>query len=266
MELQLFIYKNIALHFYYSKDSVEGGAINSKNIFVYFPGLPQMIDEDFFVNKVDKNTAFFSVYYMGSWLSGGSFTYENCQKTVELAVEFVKNKQGIKTFDDKQINWNYSNLYVMGYSFSGNPVVSAKITKNDVKNVILFAPLLFLHKKEVLESMRDKNAMDNFYGFNSFYLEFLRRGYKFALRGIEKKSWNKYFSGKESKSLIRINKDYPNIIIFHGKSDEKIQHASSLFFQKEKCPETKVFLKDEVGHNLEKLFDMNQINKIILNL
>ncbi|MBU0637082.1 hypothetical protein KKH16_02665 [Patescibacteria group bacterium] len=48
MELQLFIYKNIALHFYYSKDSVENGTINSKNIFVYFPGLPQMIDEDFF--------------------------------------------------------------------------------------------------------------------------------------------------------------------------------------------------------------------------
>jgi len=263
MELQLFIYKNIALHFYYSKDSVENGIIKSKNIFVYFPGLPQMTDKDFFVNKVDKNTALFSVYYMGSWLSGGSFTYENCQKTVELAVEFVKNKQGIKTFDDKQINWNYNNLYVMGYSFSGNPVVSAKITKNDVKSVILFAPLLFLHKKEVLKSTKDKKTIDNFYGFNSFYLEFLRRGYKFALRGIERKSWDKYFSGKESKSLIKTNKDYPNIIIFHGKLDEKIQHTSSLFFQKEKYPETKVFLKDGVGHDLEKLFDINQINKII---
>ncbi|MBU4453364.1 hypothetical protein L6259_02055 [Candidatus Parcubacteria bacterium] len=263
MELQLFIYKNIALHFYYFKDSLENGTINSKNIFVYFPGLPQMIDEDFFVNKVDKNTAFFSVYYLGSWLSGDSFTYKNCKKTVELAVEFVKHKQGIKTFDDKQINWNYNNLYVMGYSFSGNPVVSAKITKNDVKNVILFAPLLFLHKKEVLESMKNRKIIDNFYGFNSFYLEFLRRGYKFALRGIERKSWDKYFSGKESKSLIKTNKDYPDTIIFHGKSDEKIQHTSSLFFQKEKYPEAKVFLKDGVGHDLEKLFDMNQINKII---
>lgn len=263
MELQLFIYKNIALHFYYSKDSVEGGVINSKNIFVYFPGLPQMIDEDFFVNKVDKNTAFFSVYYMGSWLSGGSFTYENCQKTVGLAVEFIKNKQGIKTFDDKQINWNYNNLYVMGYSFSGNPVVSAKITKNDVKSVILFAPLLFLHEKEVLESMKDKETIDNFYGFSLFYLEFLRRGYKFALRGIEKKSWDRYFSGKEQKSFIKMNKDYPNIVIFHGKSDEKINYTSSLFFQKEKYPDAKIILMDGIGHNLEKLFDIKQINKII---
>jgi len=263
MELQLFIYKNIALHFYYSKDSVEGGVINSKNIFVYFPGLPQIIDEDFFVNKVDKNTAFFSVYYMGSWLSGGSFTYENCQKTVELAVEFIKNKQGIKTFDDKQINWNYGNLYAMGYSFSGNPVVSAKITKNDVKSVILFAPLLFLHKKEVLESMKDKKSVDNFYGFNSFYLEFLRRGYKFAFRGIEEKGWNKYFSGREPKSFIKMDKNYPNVVIFHGKSDEKINYASSLFFQKEKYPKAKIILIENIDHNLEKLFDINQINKLI---
>jgi len=263
MELQLFIYKNIALHFYYSKDSVEGGVINSKNIFVYFPGLPQMIDEDFFVNKVDKNTAFFSVYYMGSWLSGGSFTYENCQKTVEIAVEFIKNKQGIKTFDNKQIKWDYNNLYVMGYSFSGNPVVSAEISKNDVKSVILFAPLIFLHKKEVSKYLKNKKAIDNFYDFSLFYLEFLRRGYRFAFRGIEKKSWDRYFSGKEPKSFIKIDKNYPHIIIFHGKSDEKINYGSSLFFQNKKRPETKVFLKEGVGHNLEKLFDINQINKII---
>lgn len=263
MELQLFVYKNIALHFYYSKDSVENGIINSKNIFVYFPGLPQIIDEDFFVNKVNKVTAFFSVYYLGSWLSGGSFTYENCQKTVELAVEFIKNKKGIKTFDNKQIKWDYNNLYVMGYSFSGNPVVSAKISKNDVKSVILFAPLLFLHKKEVLEYLKDKEAIDNFYGFSLFYLEFLRRGYKFAFRGIEEKSWNKYFSGREPKSFIKIDKNYPNVVIFHGKSDEKINYTSSLFFQKEKYPDAKIILMDGIGHNLEKLFDINQINKII---
>jgi hypothetical protein len=263
MELQLFIYKNIALHFYYSKDSVEDGVINSKNISVYFPGLPQMIDENFFVNKVNKDTAFFSVYYLGSWLSGGSFTYENCKKTVELAIEFVKHKKGIKTFDNKQISWNYNNLYVMGYSFSGNPVVSAKISKTDVKNVILFAPLLFLHKKEVLKYLKDKKIINNFYGFNLFYLEFLRRGYKFALRGIEKQSWNKYFSGKEQRSFIKMIKDYPNIVIFHGKLDEKINYASSLFFQKEKCPGAKIILIDNVGHNLEKLFDINRINELI---
>ncbi|MDD3134432.1 MAG: hypothetical protein PHQ51_07500 [Synergistales bacterium] len=151
----------------------------------------------------------------------------------------------------------------MGYSFSGNPVVSAKISKNDVKSVILFAPLLFLHKKEVLEYLKDKEAIDNFYGFSLFYLEFLRRGYKFAFREIEKKSWDRYFSGKEQNSFIKMNKDYPNIVIFHGKSDEKINYTSSLFFQKEKYPDAKIILMDGIEHNLEKLFDIKQINKII---
>ena len=64
MELQLFIYKNIAIHFYYSKDSIVNGRINAENVFIYFPGLPQIIDEDFFVNKVNKNTAFFSVIFL----------------------------------------------------------------------------------------------------------------------------------------------------------------------------------------------------------
>ncbi|MFH1656483.1 MAG: hypothetical protein ABH956_01765 [Candidatus Nealsonbacteria bacterium] len=263
MELQLFVYKNIAIHFYYSKDSIVNGKINIENIFIYFPGLPQIINEDFFVDKVNKNTAFFSVYYSGSWLSGGSFTYENCKKTVELAVEFVKRKKGIKTFDNKEISWSYKNLHVMGYSFSGNPIVSAKISKTDVKNVILFAPLLFLNKKEVFGYLQDEKVINNFYDFNLFYLEFLRRGYKIVFKGIERQSWNKYFSGEDVKSFIKMNNNYPNILIFHGKSDKKINYISSMFFQKKKYSRTKVFLVDNVGHDLEKLFDVNQIKKLI---
>jgi len=263
MELQLFIYKNIVLHFYYSKDSIVNGKIKAKNIFIYFPGLPQMVVEDFFADKINKDTAFFSIYYSGSWLSGGNFTYKNCKKTVELAIEFIKNKKGIKTYDNKQISWNYKNLHVIGYSFAGNPVVCARISKNDVKNVFLFAPLLFLHKKEVSEYLKDKKSINNFYSFSLFFLEFLRRGYKFAFRGIEKQSWNKYFSGNDLKSFVKMNENYPNIIIFHGKSDEKIKYTSSLFFQKEKCPQSKIILVNNVSHDLEKLFNIKQINKLI---
>ena len=57
--------------------------------------------------------------------------------------------------------------------------------------------------------------------------------------------------------------NYPNLFIFHGKSDEKINYTSSLFFQKEKRSQSKVILVDNVGHDLEKLFDINQINKLI---
>lgn len=263
MESQLFVYKNLALHFYYSSDSFNDNKINVKNIFIYFPGLPQIIDENFFIDKVDKDTAFFSAYYLGSWLSGGSFTYENCKKTVKLAVEFVKNKKGVKTFDNKKINWGYKNLHIIGYSFSGNPIISAEISKADVKNVILFAPLLFLNKKEVEKYLKNKKAISDFYNFSLFYLEFLRRGYKFAFRGIENACWYRYFSGKAAKSLVKTSNNYPNIIIFHGKSDEKIDYNSILFFQKKWRRRLKIFFVDNVGHDLEKLFDVNQITKLI---
>ena len=60
-----------------------------------------------------------------------------------------------------------------------------------------------------------------------------------------------------------MNNNYPNILIFHGKADEKINCTSSTFFQKEKYSRTKVFLVDNVGHDLGKLFDIDQINKLI---
>jgi hypothetical protein len=263
MELQLFIYKNLAVHFYYSKESVSKNKVKIKNLFLVFPGLPNFIHKDFFNDKVDKDNAFFSIYYLGTWLSGGIFTYKNCKKTIKLAVEFAKNKKGIKTFDNEKIYWDYKNLHLIGYSFTGNPILSSKISKTDVKNVILFAPLIFLHKKDLYSYLKNKKEINNFYAFNLFYLDFLRRGYKFALRGINQKSWSKYFSGKDPESLIKVGKNYPNVIIFHGKEDEKIKYNSSIFFKKEKCPQTKIILVNNVGHDLEKLFELKQIEKLI---
>ncbi len=263
MELQLFFYKDIALHFYYSKNSLKNERLDIKEIFIYFPGLPQMVSKDFFANKVSKDVAFLSVYYLGSWLSGDNFTYENCKKTVELAIEFIKRKKGIKTFDNKPICWDYENLHVLGYSFAGNPIISAKISKNDVKNVVLFAPLLFLHKKDVSKYLKKKKDIDAFYKFSLFYLEFLKRGYKFAFRGIERKAWDKHFSGLNQKSFVEVNSNYPDIFIFHGKRDEKIKHTSSLSFQKEKDPEAKIILINNADHSLKKLFDMKTIKKLI---
>lgn len=263
MELQLFIHKNIAIHFYYSEDSIKDGKVFAKNIFAYFPGLPQIQEEDFFASRVNKDTAFFSVYYYGSWLSGENFSYENCKKTIELAIDFVKSKKGVKTFDNQEFAWDYENLHVVGYSFAGNPVASAKLSKNDVKNVFLLSPLLFVNKIDTEQYFENTKDLEDFYGFSLFYLEFLKRGYKFAFRGIDNPSWEKYFSGEDQESVIKIADDYPNIFVLHGKEDKKISYKSSVFFQKEKCPTASLELLDNVGHDSEKLFDMEKINKFI---
>jgi hypothetical protein len=240
-----------------------GDEIKFKNAFLYFPGLPQMIDKKFFIDKVDDNSIFFSVNYLGSFLSGGKFTPENCKKTVELAIEFIKNRESKKTFDGKNISWSYDNLYLLGYSFAGNTILTSKILSNDVKSIFLFAPLLFLNKSNLKEYIKKDKLIKNFYKFNLFYLKFLRRGYGFVLKGIEKDIWDKYFLGNDTKSIIRVKDNFPNVFIFHGKQDKEINYSSSIFFSKQRYRDTEVILIDKVGHNLEKLFLMKKIIRLI---
>lgn len=263
MKLQLFLHDDIALHFYYSKDSVIDGRVVVDNVVAVFPGLPQIIDDDFFADKVNKSTAYFSVYYPGSWLSGGSFTYGNCKKAITTAVEFIKGGRGVKTFDNEEIDWKYTNLHLMGYSFSGNPLVLSNVSKNDVKSVVLFAPLMFLYRDDVSGFM-DNDDMDKFYGFNEFYLNFLKRGYRFALRGIDDSSWDSYFSGKNSQSMVSLGSDFPDVVIYHGRNDEKVSHESSLLFKQEKCKTATVMVVDNVGHDLGALFEVAKTNSLFI--
>ena len=257
MELQLFIYKNLALHLYYWEDSLSKEKIKVKNFLIYFPGLPQIVNKGFFVDRVSKETAFLSVNYLGSQLSGGRFSYSNCKKSVERAVELAKNKKGIKTFDNQKISWDYDNLIVAGYSFAGNPILTSKISQDDVKKVVLLAPLIFLSKGDTKEYLNKKDFED-FHNFNSFFLGFLKRGYRFAYRGITDRSWNKVFAGNEPSSIIGLNNDYPDIEIYHGRKDSDIPYKSSQYFKK-KFGQIKLELIDNADHDLEELFGLNRI-------
>jgi len=67
----------------------------------------------------------------------------------------------------------------------------------------------FLHKKDLYSYLKNKTKINNFYAFNLFYLKFLRGNYKFEFRGINEKSWDKYFSGEDPESLIKVDKNYP---------------------------------------------------------
>jgi len=173
MLLQLFLNKNLALHFYYSEKSLKNDKIVAKNIYLIVPGLPQFTHKNFFKDKVNENTAFFYLYYYGSWFSSGNFSFKNSIKSVKDAINFIKNKQGIKTFDNKQIEWNYQNLFLIGSSFGGNVALSTKINKKDIKKIILYAPFF----TEYSDIKANKKQLD-----------FLIRGYKNNFRGIELKN------------------------------------------------------------------------------
>jgi len=259
MEQQLFIYKNLVINFYYSNKSIKKNIVDIKNLCLFFPGLPNFINKEFFETRISKNTAFFSVYYYGTWLSGGKFTIANCRKSVKTAIEFVKNKGGIKTYDKKEIAWNFQNLYVLGYSFAGNPILKTNINRKDVKAVLLYSPQIYLDKKEV-KTILGREKATNFFKFNKSHLQFLQRTHFRVLRGITNISWFRYFCGEDSSSRISISSQYPKIVIYHGLKDEMVNPAFSKYFHKTYKNISRLFLIKKMGHDKE-LFKLNHLQR-----
>jgi hypothetical protein len=253
MELQLFLKNNLAIHFYYSKKSCNGNIIKINNLYLIFPGLPQFVDKNFFKSKVDKSVAFMYVYYYGSYFSGGSFSFANCQKTIRDAISFAKTRKGMKIYDNKQIEWSFNKIIAIGNSFGSSPILTSGITKKDVNMVIFISPLIFIHKDDI-NNVATKKEMIKFYDFNKIFLDFMSRGYKNIYRGIEKDIWKKYFSGNLVKSKINLKDEFPPIIIFHGDKDQIINPKSSIFFHNIYKNKVKLNIIKKQDHDFESLF------------
>lgn len=261
MELQLFLNKNLALHFYYHPNDFKNNKVKVKDIYLLIPGLPQFIHKSFFGNRLREGRAFFYVYYYGSWFSGGRFTFRNCQKTVTEAIKFVQGKIGIKTYDKKNIKWEYQNLFLVGNSFGGSPILSSKIDKKDIKKIILISPLSFFFKKDLLKVCSNSSFKKIIKRYKET-LFFLRNGNFNIFRGIKDKSWDKYFLGKEEKAKIKIDGKSPPIIIFHGNKDGVVESFFSEELQKMHPEIVQSKIISGIGHNFEELFDKFDKEKI----
>lgn len=249
MELQLFMQDELALHFYYSKESVKDDVVSIKNLCLVFPGLPNTIDKDFFVNRVNKDTAYLSVSYYGTWMSGGNFSPQSVKQTIQDAVSFAKCKEGTRTFDNKKIYWEYKNLFVLGYSFAGNFVLNSDLKREDITSVVLCAPLIYLDKNTVETVL--KNDADKFFDFNASFLQFLRRGYLYALRGIKDSFWDSYFNGVDDLSKVSIRESYPLIHIIHGTEDKQVNPVFSKYFNNQYPTISTLELQNGMGHTKE---------------
>lgn len=240
MQLQLFLNKNLALHLYYDEASVIKGKIKVENFYLLAPGLPSCPHKNLFKDKVSKNTAFMVVYYYGSWFSGGKFLFENCVKSVKDAILFVKKGQGVKTFDNKKIMWEYENLFLIGNSFGGSVICSMKNYGKDIKKIFLYAPFLV----EYSEVKKNKEMIG-----------FLRRGYKNNYRGIDLAAWDLYFAKKDLFSFIELDEEIPPTQIIHGKQDNVVPYRSSEKLQKKYSQLIELKLKEGAGHDFNALYE-----------
>lgn len=249
MDIQLFIEKGLASYFYYSKRSLEGKYVKVEKLCIFFPGLPNTIDKEFFIKKINDNVAFLSINFLGSWLSSGIFTPENCKRTISLAIDFAIGRSAKTCFNGSQIKWQFKDLYIAGYSFAANSILTSNISNKNVKSVLLYSPLIFLNKEDVKKAV-DAEKKKEFYIQNKNFLQFLRNGYAEVLRGISSNIWEKYYLGDDPSSKVQLNTDFPFTYIFHGKSDNILSPGFSEYFCKNNSEKSKLFLF-ESGHTKE---------------
>jgi len=260
-KMQLFYEDDLAIFFYYSKKSIKEEIVDVKNLNIFFPGLPQYIDHRFFENYVDQDNAFMQVFYYGSWLSGKSFSYNNCLKTVMKALELARRKHALKTFDNEDLSWNFSRLNILAYSFSGNIILKSLSKLNNVYKIILLAPMAYISRTDT-KNILDEQESSSFYGFNNYYHKFLARGYLNTYRDISKIDWKNFFDGKLSASKITQPKNTPqNITIFYGANDSSVPIK---FINKVKNDFSANLIKvSNAGHDIYELFKFGNIFSLI---
>lgn len=261
MKEQIFRYQNLALRFFYHEASIHNRSVSASHLIIYFPGLPQHLDKHFFEDKVKKDVAFFAVDYLGSHLSGGSFSFQNCLKSIRLALQFVKQGRGAALFDQRPMRWKYRHLHMMGYSFAGNALLRSPFDARDVESVILFAPLIYLYKQDLRHMMSSATQRLEFYRANSQMLEFLRRGYKNEFRGIKRAGWSAYFGGMDVGSRVIAPSHVRRILIVHGDRDAVVDLRHSKYFAKTNSKNTTLIVRKGVSHNLRHLYSSGVMKK-----
>jgi len=72
--------------------------------------------------------------YQGTFSSEGIFNYENCMNDIEVALDFLKQKNNIRQFAI-----DTSRIVICGYSHGGSMVLTAAIHNPEIKNIISIA-------------------------------------------------------------------------------------------------------------------------------
>ncbi len=229
MQHFLFSKNGVSMEMFVAPQDVTNGKIKIKTLCVLFPGMPNAISKEFFAKKIEPGVAFLYVHYLGSWLSSGDSSPENCRKSVKIALEFAQSKEGKELFGGKNVDWAFKKLIIIGYSFAGNIILTSNLSKKDAHRILLYSPLIFIHQRNLGGVMSDPENK-HFKIKNKHELAFMRRAYSNIWRGINNKKWDEFFMGKDSKSLIESRKNLPEITVFHGVNDSEIDPKYSEYF------------------------------------
>ena len=144
----------------------------SKIGVILAPGLPEYITKNHpFVKKInEREFDLFVLRYPGTWESGGNFDLKSAVRGIEDVVLLAKSGEARELYGGKILKWNYSTIFLIGFSFGSLPVLLSQV--KDVEKVLLF-PFVnsFIHSKNGGEDIPKlfqfiQEAYPNVYRFN----------------------------------------------------------------------------------------------------
>ncbi len=182
-------------------------------------GLPGFPREDKFTRFCqDNGCQIFFPHYLGSWLSKGVFTPDNCLQTVDLALTFIQRGRAKELYFLKEKTWPAKTPIVLGSSFGGWTALKVCSLHPGIKKCALFAPLVDIEQQGKWPGEEDLDHT----------LQFLRRAFGPAFRGLERQTWDKFFQGKGEIAPINLdNIRQRNFFIVHGRADPTINYHHS---------------------------------------
>ncbi|MFA5259205.1 MAG: prolyl oligopeptidase family serine peptidase [Candidatus Pacearchaeota archaeon] len=235
---------------------IEPISTPSKNhCIIVLPGLPnQPRNEEFAENLANEGFYVLQPRYIGSWESYGSFSIENCLKTLKESIKMIKKGEALELFNNKKINFLCNKISIISSSFGSAIALSFP----EADNYVCLCPLLDLEQHS-----KDKSKKEQDLGYLT---GFLKRGWENAFRGFNEQDWESFTKGNSKVNPYSFIDKFKgkNILLIHGTKDEVVHYSRTTKFAEKVEAENNVSLKivEGAGHGsaLAKIVSLDVID------
>jgi len=171
--------------------------------------------QDFGENLAQEGFYVLQPRYLGSWESSGSFSIENCLKTVMVSEKIFLKKNAVESYSQKEITWDIKDIYILGSSFAPAIILSI-LHKLKTKKIICLSPLTDLTKHNSDSKIIEQDL--------NFLYGFLKRGFGNAFRNFRKIDWDKFVKGRSKANPIEHCLKFKDkqIFLLHGDLDKTV--------------------------------------------
>ncbi len=171
---------------------------------------------------LDEGFVMLFPYYIGTWGSTGTMSWENCVETVLKSVEFVKRGSANNLYNDAEVLWKVQDITLLGGSFGASVVLVAGAKSADVKSIIAVSgPTNWRDHSRIPEE--DAEPIEELY-------DVINKGWGHLWRIPSKDEWMRIVDGSADLNAV----DYveqlkeKNVLLIHGETDAVVAAKRSI--------------------------------------